>query len=905
MNLMDGVCGCDNHEEREMLFSKITSVARDGIIVIDAKGEVQFWNPAAERILGFEASEIVGCDLHQVIVPQRYLQAHRDAFPAFLKSGSGNAIGATLELEAVRKDGVEIPIELSLSSLSIDGDWWAVGILRDISKRKEDQIRLEEAATEMKTILKTVGAAVFSVDDQRRITSINREFTQITGFEAEDVVGRNCSVFALSPCTECCQLFECGEGGDQIFHTPCSIRTKEGRELKILKNAGVRTDASGRVIGGIESFIDVTSLVEAREAAEAAARSKTEFLATMSHEIRTPMNAVIGMTGLLLDSDLTEHQKEQLEIVQSSGEVLMAIINDILDLSKLEAGKVELERLDFDLRSCVSDVADLVAQKAYDKGLELVVQVDPEVFPRWFGDPGRLRQILVNLATNAVKFTDTGEVVIGVRAERIGGGLEGLRFEVKDTGIGIPEDKRDRLFRSFSQADASTTREFGGTGLGLAISALLVEAMGGTIGFESEPNVGSVFWFTVPLPPGESAPQQISLQTGLKGIRVLVVDDNPVNLSVLCGHLELWGCRYRTASSGDHALSVLADDSDFDIAILDFHMPGMDGGELARRIRERQYLDTISLVLLTSMPEKAQAQEMFDSGFAAYLTKPVRHSSLYETLVSIMTRGDLPEAGREFEPKAAVNAALQKEVRILVAEDNVVNQKVAAQILEKLGYGCEIVSDGRQAVEAVERSHFDIVLMDCQMPVMDGYEATRRIRSLEGDPQKTAILALTADVVEGERERCLAAGMDDFLSKPIDTSHLKGLLEHFGRPHASKSTTSLIFDAGRLEESCAGDREFEKTLIEIFLEEMGGVMKDLRIAVGEGDIEAIRQAAHILKGASLNVGAASLAQTCRDLESAARSDETKSCAPLFEAVFEVSEVTARVLQDRVQMSVPG
>ncbi|MCD4750878.1 MAG: response regulator [Thermoanaerobaculales bacterium] len=883
---------------QDELFKSITSVARDAIVVMDPRGNVAVWNSAAEQMFGYSREEMVGKNLHRILVPERFREGHGRAFPEFLRSGRGAAIGEILELEALRKDGTEFPIELSLSALNRDGEWWAVGILRDIGERKKVELRLTAANEQMKAVLNTVGAAVFMVDLERPITSINPEFTLLTGLSEKDVVGKGCGILGCSGCMEDCGLFGRKENSS-AFRYPCSIDTKDRRTLQILKNARALVDSDGREIGGIESFIDVTELVEAREAAEAGARAKGEFLATMSHEIRTPMNAVIGMTSLLLDSDLNPNQREQLEIVQSSGELLMAIINDILDLSKLEAGKVELESLDFDLRSCVADVADLVAQKAFAKGLELAVLVSPDVPERVMGDPGRLRQILVNMANNAVKFTEKGDVVIGVRLETAVNGRATLRFEVEDTGIGIPEEKQDRLFTAFSQADASTTRKYGGTGLGLAICTLLVESMGGNIGFESEKGEGATFWFTVSLAVVDEKPGSKKYRTDLGKARVLVVDDNPINVRVLCDHLESWGCRHRSAACGEEAVAILTEDPAFDLVILDFHMPGMDGEELARRIKRMDGLGRIPLVLLTSMPEKGDAEHMREAGFSAYLTKPVRNSALFETLASLLHPSHEAEAAPDLITHHTVAEDQRSRVQLLVAEDNIVNQKVLVQILDRIGYSCDVVGDGRQAVDAMATTSYHVVLMDCQMPVMDGFEATRLIRAQENGGGRAAIIAVTADALEGERERCLEAGMDDYLTKPIDVARLAEVLEKYApsKPVPEKSYPNL--DLGRLEQSCAGDPEFERVLIGIFLEEMEKSVNVLRTAVAAGDSAAARREAHALKGASLNLGAVRLSQTCQSLEAAAKKDAPEQFENLFDELLVDSKKTADILNQRV------
>jgi PAS domain S-box-containing protein len=738
----------------------------------------------------------------------------------------------------------------------------------------------------LESLVSITPAAVVVLDADERVIDWNPAAAELFGYSAEEAVGRPIDDLVF------------GETGREEGREITAEAMREGRAQRITRRR--RTDGTlvdvelmlvpltvdGSHVGFLGVYHDVTELQRARQEAEAATQAKSAFLATMSHEIRTPMNAVIGMTDLLLGTELTGEQREFAEVVRSSGDALLHVIDDILDYSKIEAGKLDLEREPFSLRECVEGALDIVAPRGWEKGVELGCLIEEAAPAGILGDEARLRQVLLNLLSNGVKFTEAGEVVVLVDAEATGSGSYRLELSVRDTGIGIPPDQMDRLFTSFSQVDASTTRRFGGTGLGLAISKRLVELMGGTISVESEQGSGSTFRISLPVTPAE-VPSPIPLEEGLPqlaGKRILVVDDNATNREIVTRHARSWEMEPVAVEFPSEALALVAAGEPFDVAVLDMMMPEMDGLALAGEIRRRRSEQELPLLLLTSLGRLPEVQSA--GVFSAQLAKPLKASQLYNMLLQLLTAGEAREdtAGATTDGKAATSSPL----RILLAEDNPMNQKVALRLLERLGYSAEVAANGLEVLAALERKPYDVVLMDVQMPELDGLDATHRICERWPLESRPHIIAMTANALPEDREACFAAGMNDYVAKPIRADELAAALKRT-RPlrngAAGSAETRPNLDAGALQNlRDLGGGDFLREVVEAFLTDAPALIASLRSSLEQQNGEELRRAAHTLKSNGATLGAEEFAELCRTVEQQVKGGRLDDLSQLVDRI---------------------
>ncbi len=760
-------------------------------------------------------------------------------------------------------------IVIGLICVAVGGILFAL-LLLYVDRVERVMATAQEKLTQVTKAVESTSDATLMVDPSGQAIYQNRASLELFGYSVEELNEAGGPLILYFDPALGHEVFDTIQGGES-WRGEAEMRTREGRTVAVALRADVIRDETGKIVGFISIHTDISQrkqaeeqLLQAKQAAEAANLAKGEFLANMSHEIRTPLNAVIGMTELALETQLTKEQREYLETVRVSSESLLTLLNDILDFSKIEACQLGLDEIYFDLRTTLERVTDMLAAQAEVGGVELTCHIKPDVPTALVGDPTRLRQIIVNLAANAIKFTEEGQVTISVETEMEEDSSPFLHFTVSDTGIGIPPDRIEKIFEIFKQADGSTTRKYGGTGLGLAISRQLVQMMGGKIWVESELGKGSTFHFTArfKLDWTEATQHSGIKDLDFSGIRSLVLDDHTTNRSALKEMMSSWGLESAEAADEKEAFALMQKAYEagkpYRVLVLDSQLSGMNGFEVAKRVKESRYGANLKMILLTSVGRKGDAAQCGKFGISGYLVKPVKQSDLLHAIMMAL-RHPIDE-GAPLITQYTVQEA-RRRLNILVAEDNPVNQKVASAVLKKWGHRVVVVSNGREALEAIDKERVDLILMDVQMPQMDGFETTELIRNREkADGGHVPIVAMTAHAMKGDRERCLAAGMDSYVSKPVRAEELFSVIESLtnrsqdkekGSRFPSKDVTPFaedILDLSKAMKILDGDGELCEEVANLFLEDTADKIAKLREAVARGDASAVQQTAHTLKG---------------------------------------------------------
>lgn len=874
--------------ESEARKRAIFEAALDCMILIDHHGKVIEFNPAAEKTFGYSRQEVIGKEMSELLAHPDTRARHNENLRKYEQQHEqGSMMGRRMESPLVRKNGEVFLAEISMQPIPMQSSSAFAIMLRDITERKRSEEALRQSNMRFRRLVDSDIVGIIIVNSEGLISEANDAFLEMVKYSRKELMRGEINIETLTP-----QEFRALDERALIqLHSKgkCTPWEKEfncsdGSRVPVLIGLTQLDERSFTMLGFVLD-ISVQKAAEAqlqlaKEAADAANTAKSAFLANMSHEIRTPMNAIIGMTELVLDTSLTPGQREYLEIVQQSAESLLSILNDILDFSKIEAGKLQLNSGEFRLRDCIGGTLKTLAVQASKKGLELICDIRPDVPDRLIGDPARLRQILVNLVGNALKFTERGTVIVRYAVDERHDNKIVLHCQIQDTGIGIPAAKRESLFRAFEQVHSSMTRKYGGTGLGLAICAKLVELLDGRIWFDSEMGQGSTFHFTVTM---QLANESIVPLTEMHDATVLVVDDHPVSRQSLVDLLRSWNLKPTAVAGADEAVALLRGNAippgGFAMTLIDAVMPDIDGFELARQI-SRQFPHAIgsTIMLLSSSDRTRDLQLCEELRVTAYVTKPVNHSELFDTISAIL---DGQMTGEPSAPIPESQPVEQRSYDILLVEDSLFNQKLAVGLLEKRGHRVTVANNGVEGLETLSRRRFELVLMDIQMPEMDGLEATRRIRDEE---RKTGlhvpIIAMTAQAMIGDRERCLESGMDAYVVKPI---HAKQLYETIDavlsdQPAPDEPMRNVQVESHRVDFATAlhavnGDHDLLNQIFAAFLEECPILVKNIETALASGDARACQMAAHTLKGAVRTFGAETASRLAAEMEAAGKAGD--------------------------------
>ncbi|MBF0125030.1 MAG: response regulator, partial [Magnetococcales bacterium] len=895
----------------ELWYRGIVELAPDGLLVVDAQATIILTNPRADAVFGYDTGELIGQAI-EVLVPMELHSQHIGWRNSYIQSTTAPVIRAA-SVTGVRKDGSRFPVELGVSKLpALDGRGLCLCVsVRDITEKKQAEDRINYQRATMRALIDSIPDPIYYKNPAGVYLGCNNAFADWVGAAAADIIGHTdhdlfqpevASHFAARDADVVQSLQSCSS--EEWLDYP------DGRRVLLDTLRLPFWDSSGQLLGLLSIGHDVTerkaveeAIRQAKELAESATKMKSDFLANMSHEIRTPMNAIIGMSYLALQTELTNKQRDYLTKIQFSSNNLLGIINDILDFSKIEAGKLVIEAVEFKLDDVLDNLANMVSIKAEEKGLEILFYHPPEVPNYLIGDPLRLGQILVNLTNNAVKFTKSGEVFVGVQLIQEENGKIQLQFTVRDTGIGMTAAQADKLFQAFSQADTSTTRQYGGTGLGLSICKGLVEKMGGSIWVESLPGQGSKFIFTVWLGQQTAPTHKMALLApDLRGMRTLVVDDHPQSRQILSEMLATFSFDCDEVDSGEAAVAAVTA-VPYQLVVMDWKMAGMDGFEAAQRIKEDPALaHPPAIILVTAYGRQEVVQQAHQSAIDGFLLKPVTPSLLLNAIMNIFSQERLHGAhvGKQRQARDADSIKAILGARVLLAEDNAINQQVATELLEGNGLVVTVVNNGREAVAAATQHEFDIILMDIQMPEMDGFQATAAIRQ-QLRFRKLPILAMTAHAMAGDRDKSLAAGMDDHITKPIDPDRLFEALVKWIPPRQQKSAiitidpdSAISGRAANLLDHLPGidqqvglrqvgnNRPLFIKLLQEFRHDYLDVATTIQTALEQGEQEQALRLVHTVKGIAGSLGAIELHHLVRDLETAIKEGQQAAYTPLLQ-----------------------